>query len=507
MPTKDFIVAIELGSSKLRGIAGRKNNDGSISVFAVANEDSSSYIKKGTVYNIEKTVQGITNIVNKLKGILNREISQVYVGVGGQSILGVKNEITRSLPKDTIITQQMVNEMMDSNRAKKYADKEILDVAIQEYKIGNDLQNDPAGIQSDQFTGNFLNIICRQSFYNKLTDCFNRAGIKIAEMGIAPLALADTMLDDTSKRAGCMLVDLGAETTTMLVYHKNILRHIAVIPLGSNNITKDLTTVKGMEDMAVAEKMKRKYGSAYSEDIDKSQEYSIDGTQNNISSTEFQQVIEARMLEIIENVWEQVPIEYRGKLNGGIFLTGGGANMKDIVKAFRKKKETEKISTVLFVPENVNTQSKSVSLPHDGTMNTLIGLLKKGEINCDGGERNNTLFKKDDEEKPAIQTPPVSKGAGTSYEAGNTTGVRTPEEIAEIAERQRKIDKDKWEEAVAENTVAAYESYKETFPNGIYKDEATKAIDNLNAKSTMKRGGWFSILREKAKDIFTEPEE
>lgn len=87
MPAKDFIVAIELGSSKLRGIAGRKNNDGSISVYATASEDSSSYIKKGTAYNIEKTVQGITNVVNKLKGTLNKEISQVYVGVGGQSIL------------------------------------------------------------------------------------------------------------------------------------------------------------------------------------------------------------------------------------------------------------------------------------------------------------------------------------------------------------------------------------------------------------------------------------
>ena len=116
MPAKDFIVAIELGSSRLRGIAGRKNSDGSITISAVASDDSSTYIRKGIVYNIEKTVQSITNIVNKLKTVLNREISQVYVGVGGQSILSVKNEITRDLAKDTIITQQMVNELMDANR-------------------------------------------------------------------------------------------------------------------------------------------------------------------------------------------------------------------------------------------------------------------------------------------------------------------------------------------------------------------------------------------------------
>ena len=87
MAATDFIVAIELGSSRLRGIAGRKNSDGSITISAVASDDSSTYIRKGIVYNIEKTVQSITNIVNKLKTVLNREISQVYVGVGGQSIL------------------------------------------------------------------------------------------------------------------------------------------------------------------------------------------------------------------------------------------------------------------------------------------------------------------------------------------------------------------------------------------------------------------------------------
>ena len=243
MPVKDFIVAIELGSSKLRGIAGRKNLDGSITVSAIASEDSSLNIRKGIVYNIDKTVQGITNIVNRLKSSLGREISQVYVGVGGQSILSVKNEIVRDLPKNTMITQQMVNELMDANRNKTYTDKEILDVAIQEYKVDNDYQTDPAGIQADRLVGNFLNILWRKAFYNRLNDCFERAGISIAELDIAPLALADCMLDDTRKRAGCLLVDLGAETTTMLVYHKNMLRHIAVIPLGSNNITKDLATL------------------------------------------------------------------------------------------------------------------------------------------------------------------------------------------------------------------------------------------------------------------------
>ncbi len=510
MPAKDFIVAIELGSSKLRGIAGRKNNDGSISVYATASEDSSSYIKKGTAYNIEKTVQGITNVVNKLKGTLNKEISQVYVGVGGQSILSVKNEITCNLPKDTIITQHMVNEMMDNNRSKKYTDKEILDVAIQEYKVGNDLQNDPAGIQTDQFTGNFLNILWRQTFYNKLTDCFKRAGIKIAEMGIAPLALADILLDEKSKRAGCMLVDLGAETTTMLVYHKNILRHIAVIPLGSNNITNDLMTLKEMDEYSVAERMKKEYGSAYYEQADETQEYSID-SQNNISSKTFQQAVAARAKEIIENVWQQVPVEYRGKLNGGIILTGGGSNLKNLAKAFHRKNETENISIAQFIPEKVDILSKSVNIPHDGTMNTLLGLLKKGELNCNGGELNNGLFDdKDTAKEPTGQEPSgnTPQPTGTTYGAGTNTGIRTPEEIAASAEQERKRDKEEWEKAKNDDTIEAYKSYLENYPSGLYQKEANERIAEINAQSAPKKGGsWWTKLRDIGKNILTEPEE
>ena len=85
MVPKDFIVAIELGSSKMTGIAGKKNLDGSIQVLACVKEDSSSFIRKGVVYNIDKTAQCLTNIVSRLEKQLKTTITQVYVGVGGQS--------------------------------------------------------------------------------------------------------------------------------------------------------------------------------------------------------------------------------------------------------------------------------------------------------------------------------------------------------------------------------------------------------------------------------------
>ncbi len=110
---KEFIVAIELGSSKMTGIAGRKNPDGSMTILAVAKEDPTSYIRKGVVYNIDKTAQGLSNIISKLKNTLQTDITQVYVGIGGQSIHSINNSVIKDLPIDAIISQDMVNELME----------------------------------------------------------------------------------------------------------------------------------------------------------------------------------------------------------------------------------------------------------------------------------------------------------------------------------------------------------------------------------------------------------
>ena len=273
---KDFIVAIELGSSKVTGIAGQKKPDGSISVLAMAQEESSSFIRKGVVYNIDKTAQALTNIVKKLEGNLKTRITQVFVGVGGQSIRSVKNSIAKDFTESTKITQQMVAELMDSNRSMEYPDQKILDVAELEYKVDANYQIDPVGIQATRLEGNFLNILERKTFFQNLNRCFQTAGIKVADMYLAPLALADAVLTETEKRSGCALVDIGADTTTVSVFWKNVLRHLVVIPLGSNNVTKDIASLQ-MEE-SEAEAMKIKYASAYTDnnDIDPTLKYSID---------------------------------------------------------------------------------------------------------------------------------------------------------------------------------------------------------------------------------------
>ena len=417
MAAKEFIVAIELGSSKMTGIAGQKNLDGSINVLAMVKEDSSSFIRKGVVYNIDKTAQCLTSIIKKLENQLKTEITQVYVGVGGQSIRGVKNVVSKDLPVETIVTQDMVIELMDANRNMTYQDQEILDAAVQEYKVGPQFQLDPVGIQATHLEGHFLNILERKAFYRNLNKCFEVAGINVAEMYLAPLALADSVLTEAEKRSGCALVDIGADTTTVSVYSKNILRHLAVIPLGSNNITKDIATLQ-MEE-SDAENMKLKYGSAFTDnnDIDNELKYSID-PERQIESRKFIEIIEGRVEEIIENVWYQVPSEFYDKLLGGIILTGGGSNMKNIEKAFTNHTHIEKIRIAKFVTQTILTNNEEIK-SHNGMMNTVLGLLIKGDINCAGsaidpngdlfGSQKQTIHPTNDQ-RPARQASDIPAG-------------------------------------------------------------------------------------------------
>lgn len=387
---KEFIVAIELGSSKMTGIAGQKNLDGSITVLATVEENSSSCIRKGVIYNIDKTCQCLTSIIKKLKNFLKQDITQVYVGVGGRSIRSLKNVIVKDLPGASIISQDMINELMDINRNMTYPDQEILDAATQEYKIDNQYQIDPVGIQCSHLEGIFLNILWRKNFYNNINTCFENANISIAEMYLAPLAMADSVLTDSEKRAGCMLVDLGADTTTVSVYYKGILRHLSVIPLGGNNITKDLTCLQ-LED-ADAEKMKLKYAKAYTDisNIDPTLNYSVDKDRT-IESKKFIEIVEARVEEIVENAWFQVPVEFSDKLMGGIILTGGGSNMPEIDKVFKTHTHIDKVRIAKFVTQTVNSKDPKIT-NHTGMMNTVLGLLAKGDMNCAGSEFNNDLF-------------------------------------------------------------------------------------------------------------------
>lgn len=405
MPAKNFVVAIELGSTKIKGIAGQKKSDGSIAVLALVSEDAKQCIRNGVVYNIDKTVQCITSIVQRLKSQLKSGIKHVYVGVGGQSIHSERNVLVREIQSAIPVTQQLIVEMMDQNRSMEYPDMVILDVEVQEYRADSLMQTEPVGISCSRLDGNFLNILQSKRHYQKLNTCFETAGVKIAELYLAPFALADAVLTPVEKRSGCVLVDMGADTTTVMVYYKNIVRHIAVIPLGGNNITKDLCSLQVEE--SDAEKLKLRYASAYTapEDIDPNQKYDIDQDRK-IDASRFIEIVEGRVQEIVANVWNQIPADFAEKTLGGIILTGGAANMKNMDVAFRKYAKMDKVHIAKFVTNTITSTFNDITA-HDGTMNTLLGLLAKGDQNCcmPVEEAKNTSLFSTPDPAPHVETP------------------------------------------------------------------------------------------------------
>lgn len=461
---KEFIVAIELGSTNIIGVAGKKNIDGSISILSVIKEDSTSCINKGVVYNIDKTVQCLTNIIKRLETSLKAKVAQVYVGVGGQSIRSVKNTLIKELPLDTVVTLDMVNELMDENRNMTYPAQEVLDAITQEYKVDAQYQLDPVGIQCTRLEANLLNILWKKSFYRNLNKCFDNAGIAIAEMYLAPLALADSVLTDVEKRVGCVLVDLGAETTTVSVYYRNILRHLAVIPLGGNNITIDIASLQ-MDDEN-AEKMKRKYASAYTEskDIDENLKYSIDEDRQ-IDSKTFIEIVEARLEEIIKNVWYQVPSEYTDKLLGGFIITGGVSNMKNIEKAFKQHTGVDKIRIANFVQETINSNIPEITA-HDATMNTVLGLIAKGDMNCAGDELTSDLFAKENntETTSTVVEAPKAPRSITETQGRGVVPTEAEKQKAEEEARRRREEEEAEQRAREEEERRLEEEKRKNSP-------------------------------------------
>lgn len=382
MATTDFIAAIELGSSKITGVAGKKNSDGSIQVLAYAREDSSSFIRKGVIYNLDKTAQSLTSIINKLEGMLNNSIAKVYVGMGGQSIRTVRNVVSRDLDAETIISQELIDSISDENLEIPLIDMDILDVAPQEYKIGNNLQADPVGVAGSHIEGRFLNIVARTSLKKNLERCFEQARIEIADLKISPLVTADTVLTESERRSGCALIDFGADTTTVSVYKNNMLRFLTVLPLGGNSITRDITTLQMEEEEA--ERLKVTYGDAILEEEEDEEPAtcSLEDGGRTLELSRLNNIIEARTEEIIANIWNQLQISgYDDKLLAGIIITGGGANLKHIDEALRKRSKIEKLRFAKFPRNAVHADAPDI-LKKDGTQNTLFGLLFAGNENC-----------------------------------------------------------------------------------------------------------------------------
>ena len=476
MATTEFIAAIELGSSKVTGIAGRKNSDGSIQVLAYAKENSSSFIRKGVIYNLDKTAQSLTSIINRLEGELKNSIAKVYVGIGGQSLRTVRNVVSRDLDEEAIISQELVDSICDENLAIPLIEMDILDVAPQEYKIGNNLQADPVGVAGSHIEGRFLNIVARSSIKKNLERCFDQSKIEIADILISPLVTANAVLTESERRSGCALVDFGADTTTISVYKNNILRFLTVLPLGGNSITRDITSLQMEEEEA--EYLKVKFGDAlYTEEQgEEAATCQFEDGSRTIELHTLNNIIEARTEEILANVWNQLQQSgYDDKLLSGIIITGGAANLLNLDEAFRKKCKIEKIRVARVIRETIDVAD--TILKKNGTQNTLFGLLFEGNENC-------CLVESAPAPKPKPEPEPVIVGGffdqdeelkKQEEEAKAAKKLRDEEEKRRKDEEKKKKEEEKRKKLEEKRNKPSW--FKSTFDklsNEIFSDEDMK---------------------------------
>ncbi len=381
---KDIIIAVELASTAIRAIAGKREPDGSMQVLAFAQEESPNTIRKGIIDNIDKTTQALTRVVAKLNEKLGVKVNSVYVGLGGQSLRSVHNRVLLQFDGLELLSHKTIDKMCDTNSGVVYPNAEIKEVVPQEFTIGSRSVVDPVGMQAEMIEANFINIIARNTLEENIRKCINAAGLEVQEILISPLCQANTLLTPNEKRSGCALVDMGADTTTVSVYVNNILRHLCVIPLGGSNVTSDITSLK--VEAEEAEELKKKYGTAFRPDNeDKTGQkisLSFDRTED---EEKLQEIVEARYEEIVANVWHHIS-PYKDKMLSGIVLTGGAARIPDLPQAFARQTGGElNLRIAKGLPENV-TISFGVQVGEPDRLYTLYALLLEGKENCVGEE-------------------------------------------------------------------------------------------------------------------------
>ncbi len=372
MTQSEFIAALDLGTSKMIAMVGRKNEQGILSVIASEKIDSGLCMRKGYVYNADDAGAKVSLLVSRINNKLSPKIEKVYVGVGGQSLHMESYSAFRQV--DGIVDEATLLSMAKECNAYDPELYEVIEILSPEYYIDNHLVPEPKGLECKKIEARYKLILGRPSIKNNLRiSVEQKAGMTIAGYYTIPVASAESVLVEREKELGCALVEFGAGITYVSVYKNSFLKHLVAIPLGGNIITKDISTMNILENEA--ENLKVNWGSALVEldDLIKIEEYP------QIKINDLNAVIEARLDEILANVLEQIKVSgFEDLLGAGIIITGGSSNLKRIADAFRKKSGME----VRLAAVKKSLVNQAVDWANDNSNSAVVGLLSLGKENC-----------------------------------------------------------------------------------------------------------------------------
>lgn len=338
MEPSEIIVGLDIGTTKIAAIVGRKDEFGKIQILGIGQTESIG-VRRGVVSNIEQTVASIERAVRSAEVNSGVNIATVSVGIAGQHIKSLQHHggMIRS-NIDEEITQEDIDNLTESMfKLAMNPGEEIIDVIPQEFTIdGEQYIKEPKGMSGISMEANFHIITGQTTAAKNIYKCVKKANLEVNELILEPMASAVAVLSEEEKEAGVVLVDIGGGTSDIAIFQDGIIRHTAVIPLGGDIITEDVkegcTIIKRH-----AEELKIKFGSALASENKDEEIVSIPGLRGRppkeISLKNLASIIQARMEEIIEHIYFEIKNSgYEKKLIAGIVLTGGGAQLRHIAQ-------------------------------------------------------------------------------------------------------------------------------------------------------------------------------
>jgi cell division protein FtsA len=334
-----IIIGLDIGTTKVVAIAGRKNEFGKLEILGFGKAESAG-VSHGVVMNIEQCIKSIQQAIEKCaQSNPHLELKEMYVGIAGQHIksLQTRGDRVRSNTDGEISKEDI--DMLIRDQYKTYipAGDQIIDIIPQDFSVDNTSSVlDPIGMSGVKVGANFHIITGDRNAIRNIKRCVDKSGLITRDILLQPLASAAAVMNDEDLEAGVAIVDIGGGTTDMAVFYDGILKHTAVIPYAGVNITDDIR--KGLGVLrAQAEQMKVQFGTALADEANGNAYITIPGLRGmapkEISVKNLSHIIQARMQEILDYVvyhLKQVDLDKR--LYGGIILTGGGAQLQNLIQ-------------------------------------------------------------------------------------------------------------------------------------------------------------------------------
>jgi len=329
------IVGLDIGTTKTCAIVAEMTDTG-IDIIGIGSHPSEG-LRKGVVVNIENTVEAIKKAVDEAEHMSGCEISSVHVGIAGGHIKG-QNSLGIVAVKGREVDEDDVRRAIEASKAIAIPlDREILHTLPQNYIV--DDQNgirDPIGMSGVRLEAKVHIVTGSSASLQNIVKSVNRVGLDIDDMVLEQLASSEAVLSADEKDLGVVLLDIGGGTTDIAVFSDGSIKHTAVIPVGGNFITSDIAT--GLRTpLTEAEKIKIKYGCAFSSMIPKNEIIevpSVGGREpREVTRQILGRIIEPRTEEILNMSYKEViKSGYEDILAAGVVLTGGTSIMAGITE-------------------------------------------------------------------------------------------------------------------------------------------------------------------------------